>query len=155
MLLDDLLKPSVVQLGKFCQVMHIRNDITQILLQELEIILRWPLRSCAPSVPVQPARLILVQSANNLIDFSFAGFDSPHDFTRLHSLEGEDLVQFRLELGNEGLLVVFGPWPSFWMRIPWRWLGFVWSLKGVFQFIVEEIVEFMGLDQAGLELLAD
>lgn len=39
MLLDYLLKARVIELGELGQVMHIGNDITQILFQQLEIIL--------------------------------------------------------------------------------------------------------------------
>ena len=33
MLLNDLLKPRIIQLRKLRQIMHVSNDITQILLQ--------------------------------------------------------------------------------------------------------------------------
>lgn len=39
MLLDYFLKAGVVELGELGQVMHIGDDITQILFQQLEIIL--------------------------------------------------------------------------------------------------------------------
>jgi len=38
MLLDDLLEPSIVQLRELCQVVHIRNNVTQIFLEQLEVL---------------------------------------------------------------------------------------------------------------------
>lgn len=33
MLLDNLLEASIVKLSEFCKVVHIRNNVAQVLLQ--------------------------------------------------------------------------------------------------------------------------
>ena len=39
MLLDDLLEASIVQLGELGQVVHIGDDVAQILLEQLKVLL--------------------------------------------------------------------------------------------------------------------
>lgn len=39
MLLDDLLEACVVQLGELGQVMHVGDDVAQVLLQQVKVLL--------------------------------------------------------------------------------------------------------------------
>lgn len=141
--LDDFLKASVVKLGELGQVVHISNDVTQILFQEREVVLDSGIfffgRPTATNLATSP-RPSSFQATNDLIDFFLAGSDSSDNLSRLHPLEGPDLVEFALQLCDKSFLVIFIP------RAPLRvWvLGcgsiLVGCLKGSLQILVGDVV---------------
>jgi len=63
MLFYDFLEPSIVQLSKLCQIMHICNNVAQICLQQFIVLLAWRL-ACAT---LRVVCLLLL--ANDIVDF--------------------------------------------------------------------------------------
>lgn len=96
MLLDDLLEARVVQLRELGQVVHIGDDVAQVLLQQLEVVL-----GRAVGGVVGPGHDIM----HLLLRRSYAA----DDLVALDLGEGVDLVQLRLELLDKLLLLFFVP----------------------------------------------
>ena len=145
-LLDDLLKASIVQLRELGQVMHIGNDITQVLLQQHKVILRrYILLFCRSSISI-PGRLRapLIQAPDHKIDFLLTGFDPSYNLSGLDTLKSEDFVEFALQLCNKGFLVIFGPGSPVWVRVLRCRIilvgGFESVLKVVVGYVVVEII---------------
>jgi len=99
MLLDNLLKASVVQLGESAKIMHIGNDITQILIQQHEVFFQGGIW-----LP-----FVLLCLRNDIVDLLLASLDPLHNLLALHLLECIDLVELSLQLPDEALLIVFSP----------------------------------------------
>jgi hypothetical protein len=137
MLLDDLLKPSIIQLRELGQIMNIRNNTTQVLLQYLKLILDVFLllltHACtllATGLKPGHQRIDLFLFISNLAD----------EFCRSDLLEGEDFVELEFELGNEGLFIVFGPFSPGRARVLWGGLGHVGCFEGIFEIVVVDVV---------------
>ena len=80
MLLDDFLKPSIVQLSEFGQVVHISDDVTQILLQQHEIFFyRYVLLLCLHISILRKLWSPFIQSSNHIIDLLLTGFYPSHN----------------------------------------------------------------------------
>jgi len=153
MLLNNLLKASVVQLSEASQIMDIGNDVAQILLQQHKVFLER-------DIVLSTARLIgsvlmLVCLGNDGVDFCFAGLDPLDNLLTLDLLEGEDLVQLSLELLHEPLLILFRPRLPLRLRIVLGGRGDVVGLEGVLQAIIVDVVVVPILYQRRLELVTE
>ena len=67
------------------------------------------------------------QTTDDIVDLSFADFDSPYYLPRLDPLEGENLVQFSFELRDKRFLIIFVPRPPTRTGILRSRLRFVWG----------------------------
>jgi hypothetical protein len=85
MLLNDLPEPSVIQLRELCQIMHVRNDIREVLFQQHKLVFRG---NC---IAMSSSLLALSQPRYHLIDFSLAGLNAADDFAGFDALKGVDL----------------------------------------------------------------
>ncbi len=154
MLLDDLLESGIVQLGELCQVMNVRNDITQVLLQHHKVILSgsdWCLRSLWGSFG--PCWRPRIQQLNNILDLLLSDLDPSHDLAGFYLLEGKNFLQFSLQVLHKGLLILLRPFFRWAVgrvsrRVKTR---FEMSLKVVVGDIVEEVIA----DKAVAQLLAE
>jgi hypothetical protein len=96
MLLDDLLEARVVQLRELGQVVHIGNDLAQILLEDVKVLLEVTTRS-------------LLRPVDGLGDLALRRCYAADDLLGLDALEGVDLVELLLELLDEALLRLLVP----------------------------------------------
>lgn len=101
MLLDDLLEARVVQLGELGQIVHVGDDVAQVLLEQLEVFLGRRLLARRKS--------IAVDFAHDIGDLLLGRSDPADDLLGLDFLEGVDLVQLSLELLDEALLRLVVP----------------------------------------------
>ena len=101
MLLDDLLEARVVELGELGQVVHVGDDVAQVLLEQLEVLLGRRLLARAQGV--------VVDLADDVVDFLLGSSNAADDLLGLDLLEGVDLVQLRLQLLYEALLRLVVP----------------------------------------------
>ena len=88
--------------------MHIGNDVAEVGLEEVKVfvdrlgLIRARARGRARGSAA-------VEIAHNLFDGLLGRLDPSDDFFAFLALEGEDLVQLGLKLGDEAALVVGGP----------------------------------------------
>ena len=137
MLLDNLLKPGIIQLRELGQIMHVRNNAAQVLLQHLELILDILLLLLAHRNAWLLAR---VEPRNQLPDLLLLVPDHADQLRGLDLLEGEDLVELELELRDELFLVVFGPFAARRVGVRGRGLGRVGCFEGVLEVVVVDVV---------------
>ena len=88
-LLDDLLEARVVQLRELGQVVHVCDDVAQVLLEQVEVLL--------DRLAVL-AQAILLHTPDRLGDLLLRRCYAPNDLLGLDALEGVDLVELLLEL---------------------------------------------------------
>jgi hypothetical protein len=86
MLLDNLLEARVVELGEACQVMHVGNDVAQILLEQVESL-----------VGLVGERARLLRTGNRIADLLLRRGNAPDNLLALDALERVDLVEFLVE----------------------------------------------------------
>lgn len=132
--LDDFLEASVIELGELGQVVHIGDNVTQILLQEHEVVLGRDIFFFGRRITTRltsPPRPSSFQATHDIIDFFLASSDPSDNLARLHSLEGPDLVKLGLQLCDEGLLVIFIPRASLRMWVVGCGSVLVGSLEGI------------------------
>ena len=153
MLLDNLLKTRVVQLGKLGQVVDIGNDIAEYLLQVEEILVGR--RGIAGPDALATRLGSAVQAGDNVVHLLFAGLDATHNLLALDLLEVEDLVQLALQQRHKVLLVVLGPRLAVWLGVLGRRLRDVFGLEGLLQLIVGNVVPVELLDYGRAEVLAE
>lgn len=95
--------------------MHIRDNIAQILLQELKVLLGRAFARLGPILArgiqrgLSPCWWSRIEFFHNILNFFLGHLDTADDLTRLNLLEGEDLLELCLEDFNKSLLVVFRP----------------------------------------------
>lgn len=115
MLLDDFLEAGIIELCELCEIMHIRDNIAQILLQKLKILLGRAIARLGPILArgiqrgLSPRWWSRIEFFHNIFNFFLGHLDTADDLTRLNLLEGEDLLELCLEDFNKGLLVIFRP----------------------------------------------
>lgn len=116
MLLDDFLETGIIELCELCKIMHVRDNIAQILLQELKVLLSRALARFGPILARGIRRGILsprwwsgIEFFHDILDLFLGHLDAADDLAGLDLLEGENLLELCLEDFNEGLLVVFCP----------------------------------------------
>ena len=142
MLLDDLLKASIIQLRKLGQVMHIGDYITQVLFQQQKIIFRrYILLFYLSSISI-PGRLWapLIQSPDHKINFLLAGLDPSDNLSGLDTLKSEDFLELAFQLCNKGFLVIFGPGSPLWVRVLRCRIILIRSFESVFEVVVGYVV---------------
>jgi hypothetical protein len=98
-LLDDLVETRIVQLDKLGQVVHVGDQVVEVLLQQNELLL-------GGAFLPRPA---LVQAVDDLLDLALAHGDAPRDLQGLELLLRVDFVELVLELADEPALVLLGP----------------------------------------------
>ena len=148
MLLDNLLKPCVIQLRELGQIMHISNDIAQIFFQQHEVILRGHIIFGQPGVPIlRGPGTSLIQSRNHIVDLLFASFDPSYDLPRFDPLEREYFVKLTFELGNEGFFVIFVPLSPLGFRILLCRFALGRKLESVFELVIGDIVVLVFFQQ--------
>lgn len=157
MLLNNFLKPSIIQLGEFSQIMNIGYDVTQDLLQEQKIFIRRRRTGNRPNTRATGTRLIAItfQPQDDIVHVLFAGLDAPNDFLALDSLEVENLVEIVLQQGDEALLVIFGPCFAVWFCVFGGWFLDEVGLEGFFQFVVGDVVPVVLLDNGRAEMFSE
>ena len=128
MLLDDLLEARVVQLGELGQVVHIGDDVAQVLLQQLELVLGRAVGGVGCP-------------GHDIVDLLLRGAYAADDLVALDLGEGVDLVQLRLELLDKLLLLFLVP-------------GAV-GAQCFFEAFVVDVVVHPVLDQGRPELLSE
>lgn len=85
MLLDDLLEACIIELSELGEVMHVGDDIAQVLLEQFEVPLRRR---------VLPGRaMAIVYLCNNLVDLLLGCCNAADDLFRFHLLESVHLVE--------------------------------------------------------------
>lgn len=132
MLLDDLLKARVVELGELGQVMHVGDDVAQILLQQVKVLLN--------RVALLARRLLLC-TRDGILDLLLRRCYATDDLAALDALEGVDLVELRLQLLDEALLRLLVP--------------DVVDAQGILELLVVDVVEDPLLVHRLLQLLAE
>jgi hypothetical protein len=128
MLLDDLLEARVVQLRELGQVVHVGDDVAQVLLQQLEVVLGRAVSS-------------IFCPGDDIVDLLLRRSNAADDLVALDLSEGVDLVQLRLELLDKLLLLFFVP-------------GAV-GAQCFFETFVVDVVVHPVLDEGRLELLSE
>jgi hypothetical protein len=83
MLLDNLLEARVVELGEAGQIVHVGNDVAQVLLQQVESLLG-----------LFGERALLLRARNRIADLLLRRGDAPDNLLALDALERVDLVEF-------------------------------------------------------------
>lgn len=101
MLLDDLLEARVVNLGELGQIVHVGDDVAQVLLEQLKVLLGRRV--------LAGLELVVVDLADDVVDLLLGGGYAADDLLGLDLLEGVDLVELGLELLDEGLLGLVVP----------------------------------------------
>lgn len=132
-LLDDLLKARVVELGELGQVVHVGDDVAQVLLEQLEVLLGRRL--------LADVQGIVVDLADHVVDLLLGGGNAADDLLGLDLLEGVDLVQLRLQLLYEALLRLVVPGAG--------------SAQRPLKMLIVDVVEGPVAVQRLLELLAE
>ena len=132
-LLDDLLKARVVELGELGQVVHVGDDVAQVFLEQLEILLGRRLLAGVQG--------IVVDLADHVVDLLLGGGNAADDLLGLDLLEGVDLVQLRLQLLYEALLRLVVPGTG--------------RAQGPLEVLIVDVVEGPVAVQRLLELLAE
>src|SRR5688572_3801525 len=99
MLLDDLVKASVVELNKFGKVMDVGDDIAKVFLEQHELLLT---RAGIAKIP-------LIEAVDDFMDLSFTNCDASRDLHGLYLLLGVDLLKLLLELGDKARLILLSP----------------------------------------------
>jgi hypothetical protein len=95
-LLNDLVKPGIVQTGEISQIIDVTDDVAELGLKQLVLGLgRAPARGGA--------------LGDDGVDLGLGGLDAQDDLVALDLLKRKDLVELALELVDEALLVVVGP----------------------------------------------
>lgn len=148
MLLDNFLKPSVIQLSKFSQIMNIGYDVTQDLLQEQKILIGRR-RVCNRSdTRATSSRLVAItfEPRDDIVHVLFAGLNAPNDLLTFDPLEVEDLVKIVLEEGDKALLIILSPCFAVWFCIFGGWFLDEVGFEGFFQFVVGDVVPVVLLD---------
>ncbi len=157
MFLDDLLEACVIELGELGQIVYIGDHITQILLQQHEIILGWNVQLLGGwgtgRVTASSGRPSL-QAGNDFIDFFLTCFDSPNDLSGFYPLKSPDFVELGLQLGHETLLVILIPGSPVGVGIFWCGSSLVGSLEGVFQMLIRDVIVIVVFQKRGPQLLA-
>lgn len=141
-LLDDLLEAGIVELGELGQIMHVGNDVTQVLFEEQEILIAGRIFSS-------------LQARDYLVHFSSTGLDATDDLIPLELLEGEDLVELSLQQSDETLLIVLRPRFAIRLGILLRGRRDVLCLQGLLEIIVGDVVPCPLLDQGRPQLLPE
>ena len=138
MLLYDFLKPCVVQLGKFCQVVDIGDYVAQVFFQQQKVFIRWGTicNASGQSIHRRSTTGVAIQSPNDIVDFPLTSSYSPDYLSRFNSLKGKDFIKLSLELCNKGFLIVFSPLPPLGFWVFWGRLGYIWGFEGTLQVIV-------------------
>lgn len=133
-LLDNLLKSSVIQLRKLCQVVYIRNNVAQVLFQQHEIFFggRFEMSSLR-------AGTLLAGSVDDILHLLPRRGYPPPDLITLDMLECKDLVKLLFKLPDETLLIIFIPCSSLWVWILCSWLDFERCFKTGFELVVSNI----------------
>jgi hypothetical protein len=145
MLLDNLLESGVIDLHKLGEIMHIRNDIAQILLQHHELLLSRGVVVFDGTISAH--RASAVQPRNNIIYLPPTRLDPPLDLPRLALLPCIHPVQLCVEGVNERRLFLLGPF----LLAALRGVEFQQSLE----LVVVEIRPLVLFDNAGSQLLAE
>lgn len=100
-LLDNLLEARIVELCKLGQIVHISNDIAQVLFEQLKIVF------CRRFIARRKRRVI--DLAHNLVDLLLRRGDSTNNLLSFNLLESINLVQLALELLYEALFRLMVP----------------------------------------------
>lgn len=134
MLLDDLLEARVVELGKLGEVVHVRDDVAEILLEHLKVLFRRPRR-----------RWARVQLLDHVLNLLLRHLDPPHNLAALDLLEGKHLVELVLENLHKVALILLGPHgrraqPCLELRL---------------EIVVRDVVVVIVFDQRRAQLLAE
>lgn len=147
MLLNNLLKPSIIELSKLSQVVDIRNDIAQVLFKHFKVLLsRSCLCSLAAALPVpRRRRRPRVELLNHILHLFLRHLDPPHYLARLDLLERKHLVQLGLEDPHKVALVRLFPYGR----------GAQARLELGLELVVGDVVVVVVLDEGGAELLAE
>jgi hypothetical protein len=155
MLFNNLLETGIIQLGIFSQIVDVGDDVAQIFLQEQKVAIGGVcmLYTSSPGISILPSRL--VQAGDDFGDFFLAGLDAAHDLFALDLLEGEDLIQFALEQGDEVFLVFFGPRLAFWFGVFGGGIGFEGGFEGVFEVVIGDVMPVVSLDQGRSQLVSE
>ena len=142
MLLDDLLKASIIQLRKLGQVMHIGDYITQVLFEQHKVIFRrYILLFYLSSISI-PGRLWapLIQAPDDQIDFLLTSLDPSYNLSGLDTLKSEDFLELAFQLCHKGFLVILGPGSPLWVGVLRCRIILVRSLESVFEVVVGYVV---------------
>jgi hypothetical protein len=99
-LLDDLLKTRVVELRELGEVVHIRDDVAQILFQQVKVLL---------DRVVSLTLGLLLRAGDGIPNLLLRRCYAPDNLLALDALEGVDLIELLLELLDEALLRLLVP----------------------------------------------
>lgn len=155
MFLDDLLEAGIVELGELCEIVHVGNDITEVLLEQQIILLAGQILKVRLLLLLDGAGVVRLGAFDHVLHLAFGGADAADDILALDMLEGKDLVQLLLELANESLLVLLGPGLARGLRVRAGGLGLVLGLEAGLEIIVGDVGVLVVSDQRCFELVAE
>ena len=133
MLLDNLLKASIVQLSELGQIMDVSNNVAYVVLKQQKMLFGRGISGLARLIA---GSILLLSSGNNSVNLVLDVVQPLGNIVALVSLEGVDFVQLLLELADKVLLVVFGPWLPGRMWGVLGGLDLVGSLEAGFEVVV-------------------
>lgn len=107
-LLNNLLEPSVVQLGEFGEIVDVGNDIAENLFELQEILVVG--RGHTNAIPAIASGAL--EARHDITDFELTSLDALDNLLTLPLLESKDLLQLALEQSDEILLVILGPFAT-------------------------------------------
>jgi len=147
-LLDNFLEASVVELDELGQIMHVGDDVAQILLEQHELFFG---RSIGAAIGGR--RPLIVEPRDDLGDLPLARGDASADLARLDLLLRVHLLELEGEGVDEELLVLGGPLPTSRPRaIGGHDVG---RPQLALEAVVVDVVPLVFLDDARAELLAE
>ena len=144
MLLDNLLKPGIVDLHELGQIMNVRNNIPQILLEHHELLLSWGIVILSLAISTHGASA--VEPSNNIIDLPPTRLNASVNLARLALLPRIHTIQLNIECVDELRLLLLGPF-----LLSFRALDF----QQGFEALVVDVRPLVLLDDAGAQLLAE
>ena len=150
MLLDYLLKPSVVQLSKLGQIMHICYHVAEYLF-EIHVIILCRLLHESSLLLVH----CLLRPVDDIVDVLLCRSDSLRNLLAFDMLKGENFVQLLFELPDETGFIVLLPRPSRWLWIVFGWHTHVWSLQAGLEVIIGDVVGGIVSDKGGVKLMTE
>lgn len=156
MLLNNFLKPRIIQLRELGQIMHISNDVTQHLLQEPKILIGRSAAGARTDGAPSPRRVRgPVKSGHDGGNLLLASLNATDDLLALDFLEVEDFIELALEQAHEVLLVVFRPGLAVGFGTFGGRVGDVFGFESFFEVVVGDVVPVEFLDYGGAEVFAE
>ena len=146
MLLYDFLEAGIVELSELGELVHVGDDLAEVLLLSLEVLLDVRVRLAGIGL------IVLLSTMDQGVDLALLGLDAAYNLAGLDLLEGEDLVELRLKLVYKVLLIFLGPIRPLAARGA---AGVIRAFEDVLEVVVVDVVVLPVPDLGRTELLAE